>query len=36
MSQGMHTTKTGEIVYVTPLGDNHYRLDYPCGRVTFI
>lgn len=36
MSKGIHTTKTGEIVYVTPLGENHYRLDYSDGRTTFI
>lgn len=36
MSKGIHTTKTGERVYVTPLGGNHYRLDYIDGRVTFI
>jgi hypothetical protein len=36
MSKGLHATKTGEIVYVTPLGGNHYRLDYSDGRVTFI
>ncbi len=28
MSKGLHATKTGEIVFVTPLGGNHYRLDY--------
>ncbi len=36
MSKGFHATKTGEIVFVTPLGGNHYRLDYSDGRVTFI
>lgn len=36
MSKGIHTTKTGELVFVTPLGENHYRLDYSDGRVTFI
>jgi len=36
MSKGIHVTKTGEYVLVTPLGGNHYRLDYGNGRVTFI
>lgn len=36
MSKGLHTTKSGKTVYVTPLGDNHYRLDYSDGTVTFI
>ncbi len=36
MSKGLHATKTGEIVFVAPLGGNHYRLDYSDGRVTFI
>lgn len=26
MPRGMHTTKTGENVYVTPLSDGHYQL----------
>jgi hypothetical protein len=36
MAKGIHATKTGEYVFVTPMGDNHYRLDYADGRVTFI
>lgn len=36
MSKGIHRTKTGELVHVTPMGGNHYRLDYSDGRVTFI
>ncbi len=36
MSKGFHTTKTGETVYVTPLGNGRYRLDYDNGQTTFV
>ena len=36
MSKGFHTTRTGERVHVTPLGEGHYRITYSDGRVTFL
>ena len=36
MSRGLHTTKTGEVVYVTPMGNGHYQLRYSDGHITVI